>query len=124
MTPCTSPKVISRNSSPISFVNQSNNNSGNNRQGTPTSQTFNPTVARTNIMVENDIKLPIFNGNGLEDPKQHWFLCEAMWTVQHDRDESIKKSKMITTLRGRALDLYMKFYVAPIGVLQKTLDQI
>ena len=82
MTPCTSLEVIYRQSTASGFVNQSNNNSGNNRQGDPTSQTFNTTVPRTNIMVENDIKLPIFNGNELEDLKQHWFLCESMWTVR------------------------------------------
>ena len=46
-------------------------------------------------MVGNDIKLPIFNGNGLEDPEQHWFLCEA---VRHVQDEAIKKAQMITTI--------------------------
>ena len=52
----------------------------------------------------NDIKLPIFNGNGLEDPEQHWFLCEVVWTVRQVQYEAIKKSQMITTFRGRALE--------------------
>ena len=51
-------------------------------------------------MAENDIKLPIFNGNVLEDLEQHWFLCESMWTMRQVQDESIKKAQMITTLRG------------------------
>ena len=33
----------------------------------PSSQNFYPAVPRTNIMVGNDIKMLIFNGNGLED---------------------------------------------------------
>ena len=31
---------------------------------------------------------------------------------------------MITTFRGHAMDWYMKFYVAPIGMPQNSLDQI
>ena len=69
-----SPKVISRNTSSSCFSNQTNNNSGNRKHGTPTSGIFNLVVPRVNIMVGNDIKLPIFNGNGLEDPEKHWFL--------------------------------------------------
>ena len=52
----------------------------------------------------NDIKLPIFNGNGLEDPSHHWFLCEFVWTVRQVQDEAINKSHMTTMLRGHALD--------------------
>ena len=99
ITPHTYPQVRYRNSSPSGCINQSNNNNGNSRQGIPTRQTFNPTVPRTNIMVRNDIKLPIINGNGLEYPKQHWFLCKAMWTVRQIQDESIKKAQMIKMVR-------------------------
>ena len=31
---------------------------------------------------------------------------------------------MITTLRGHVLDRFMKFYTAPIGTPQKTLEEI
>ena len=30
----------------------------------------------------DDIKMPAFSGNGLQDPEQHMFLCEAIWTVK------------------------------------------
>ena len=63
------------------IVNTTKNNSGNTGEGSPASQTFCPGVPGANIMAENDIKLLILNGNGLEDPKQHWFLCEALWTM-------------------------------------------
>ena len=55
-------------------------------------------------MAGNDIKLPIFKINGLEDPKKHWFICEVICTVRQVQDDAIKKSQMITTLQGRALD--------------------
>ena len=75
-------------------------------------------------MAGADIKLPIFNGNGLEDPKQHWFLCEVLWAMGQIQDENIKKAHMITTLRGHALAWYMKFSIVPVGVVPKTLNEI
>ena len=72
----------------------------------------------------NNTNLLIFNGNGLEDLEQHWFLCEVLWTVRQVQDEAIKKVQMITTPRGRALDWYMKFSVISIGVTQKMIEQI
>ena len=38
----------------------------------------------------DDMKLPVFKGPGLEDPKQHWFLCEAVWSVKQVIDNDIK----------------------------------
>ena len=75
-------------------------------------------------MVGDDIKLPIFNGNGLEDREQHWFLCEVVWTVRQIHDENIKKAQMITTLRGRTLHWYMKLSIVSVGVVPKTLNEI
>ena len=67
-------------------------------------------------MVGDDIKLSIFNGNGLEDPEKNWFLCESMWTMRRVQYEAITRAQMITTLRGHALDCYMNFYAVPTGV--------
>ena len=63
------------------------------------------------------IRLPTFNGNGAEDPKQHWFLCEVVWMVRLVHNANIKKAQMITNLRGRTLDWFINFSVAPIGTL-------
>ena len=65
-TPCTSPEVRSRNSSPSGFVNINSTNDVNSGQGSPTTQKNFPSASRTSIMAGTDIKLPIFNGNGLE----------------------------------------------------------
>ena len=80
-TPRTSLELRSRNSYPNYFVNQGNNSCGDNKQGIPTCQE----VPRMNIMPGNDIKFPIFNGNGLEDLEQHWFLCEAVWICDRSK---------------------------------------
>ena len=82
MTPHTSPKFISGNTSPSVFSNPTNNNSGTSSQGTPTSIIFSSMVPRVNRMDGNYIKFPIFNGNQLEDPEKLCFLCQSIWTVQ------------------------------------------
>ena len=63
------------------------------------------------------MKLPTFKGTGAEDPKQHWFLCEAMWTIKGIQDDDIKLVQLVTTLRERALTWYMKY----TSVIPKTL---
>ena len=55
-------------------------------------------------MVGDVVKLPLFHGNGTEDPEQYWFLCEAVWTIKQDHHDDIKKVQLETTFRGRALD--------------------
>ena len=77
----TVPEVRSRDLSPSNSVNTITTNTINSRQGSSTSPNFVSTLPAANAMVGDDIKLPIFNGNGMEDPKQHWFLCEVVWTV-------------------------------------------
>ena len=49
-----------------------------NNQNVPTSGTANSglLVPQSHKMVGDDMKLPIFNGNGLEYLEKHWFLCE------------------------------------------------
>ena len=68
----------------------------------------------TTIMVGMDVRLPTFIGDGTEEPKQHWFLCEVVWMVRSVHNADINKGQMITMLRGHALDLFMKFCVVPV----------
>ena len=57
----------------------------------------------------NDIKLPVFRGTGLEDPNQHWFLCEAVWNIKQVIDNDVKMAQLTTTFRDRALNWFMKY---------------
>lgn len=50
-------------------------------------------------------RLPIFKGDGSGDPDQHWFLCEAVWSIKQVTDEDVKRAQFSTTLRDRALNL-------------------
>jgi hypothetical protein len=56
----------------------------------------------------DEMRIPIFRGDGSEDPDQHWFLCEAVWNIKSITDEVIKRTQFITMLRDRALRWYMK----------------
>ena len=57
----------------------------------------------------DDMKLPIFKGIRLQDPEQHWFLCEAIWHVKQVIDDDIKMAQLTTTFRDRALNWFMKY---------------
>ena len=47
-------------------------------------------------MERDDMKLPIFHGNGTDDLKQYWFLCEAVWTSRQTTDKDVKKGQLAT----------------------------
>ena len=68
----------------------------------------------------DDMKLPIFKGTGAEDLEQHWFLCEAVWTIKAIHHDNIKLVQLVTTLRERALTWYMKY----TSVVPRTLVQV
>jgi hypothetical protein len=46
---------------------------------------------------------------GKDDVKQHWFTCEAIWSVKRITDEATKIMQLETTFRDRALTWYMKY---------------
>jgi hypothetical protein len=58
----------------------------------------------------------MFHGMGKDDAEQHWFTCEAIWSVKRITDEASKIAQLETTFRDRALTWYMKYKVtAPVG---------
>jgi hypothetical protein len=64
--------------------------------------------------MEYEMRLPIFRGDGSEDPNQHSFLCEALWSIKQVTNEAVKRAQFSTTLRDRALSWYMKFVTASV----------
>jgi hypothetical protein len=60
----------------------------------------------------DEMRLPIFRGDGSEDPDQHWFLCEVVWSIKKVTDETVKRAQFNTTLRDHSLRWYMKFSIA------------
>ena len=104
-----SPEVRSRASSPERVVNTNSASTTTNAQESIPPLDHLLENLDNNAMAGVDIWLPIFNGNGAEDPEQYWFICEAVWMVFLLQNADLKKVQMITTLRGRALDWFMKF---------------
>ena len=58
------------------------------KSATPRSDTT--SASRKKVMAGGEMKLPVFYGNGSEDPQQHWFLCEAVWRVKQVTDANMK----------------------------------
>ena len=65
--------------------------------------------------VGDNVKFPLFQGNGAKDPGQYWFLIEALWIVKQVQYDDIKKGQLEMTFQGRALEWYMKFIQVPMG---------
>ena len=71
--------------------------------------------------MEDEMRLPTFRGYGYEDPKQHQFLYEAMWSIKNITDEAVKRVLFSATLRDHALSWYIKFVQ---GATPKPLNSI
>ena len=73
------------------------------------------------------MKFPIFKSLGNEDPDQFWFVANSMWTAQNITHDHMKKGQLVTTLQGRLLTWYIKYYidnlVASLADTQTTLNK-
>jgi hypothetical protein len=58
--------------------------------------------------MDNEMRLPIFRGDGSKDPNHQWFLCEAVWNIKNITDKVVKINQFSTTLRDCMLRWYMK----------------
>jgi hypothetical protein len=88
-----------------------NSQNSQNHQSSQSTITSSPSSTQTRTLVSfmaDEMRLPIFRGDGSEDPYQHWFMCEAIWNIKSIIDEAIKRTQFITTLRDRTLSWYMK----------------
>jgi hypothetical protein len=57
----------------------------------------------------DEMRLPIFRGDGSKEHDQHWFLCESVWSIKQVNGEAVKRDQFSIALRDRALSWYMKF---------------
>jgi hypothetical protein len=74
----------------------------------------------------DEMRLPIFRGDGSKYPDQHWFLCKAIWNIKNVTDEVVKRTQFSTTLRDRTLSWYMKLvqglaHPKPLGEIKNVL---
>jgi hypothetical protein len=69
--------------------NQSNL-SYQNTQSTGTSGSTHTQSRNLERSMAYEMRLPTFRGDGSEDPDQHWFLCEVVWSIKNITDEAVK----------------------------------
>ena len=60
----------------------------------------------------DDIKLPIFQGTGAEDPEQHFLLCEVVWNIKQVQNDDTKRAQLTTTFWDKSLTWFMKFFAS------------
>jgi hypothetical protein len=75
------------------FLAALSNESNQSHQNTHSSVTSSPPhiqLGNLGRSMEYEMKLPTFKGDGSEDPDQHWFLCEAVWSIKNFTDEVVK----------------------------------
>jgi hypothetical protein len=104
------------------------NQSNQSNQSTVTSSLVNTQLRNQGKSMVDEMRLPIFRGDGYEDPDQHWFLCEVVWSIKQVTNEDVKRSQFSTTLRDRALSWYMKFVTRsvqpkPMNDIKNTLSE-
>jgi hypothetical protein len=42
----------------------------------------------------DEMRLPIFRGDGYEDLDQHWFLCESVWNIKNIMTKRLKETSL------------------------------
>jgi hypothetical protein len=77
-------------------------------QSTGTSGSMHTQSGNPRISMADEMRLPTFRGDGSEDPDQHWFLCESVWSIKNVTNEAVKQAQFSTTLRYNTLSWYMK----------------
>jgi hypothetical protein len=60
----------------------------------------------------------------LEDPEQHLFVCDMIWTVKNVQDEAMKIVQLAMMFRGHALLWYMKYQTTTPTGQSRTLAEI
>jgi len=78
--------------------NQSNQSIQIHQSTITSSLTHSPSRNQGRSMAD-EMRLPIFRGDGYEDPEQHWLLCEVVWSIKQVTDEDVNATHFITTLR-------------------------
>jgi hypothetical protein len=70
------------------------------------------------------IRLPEFQGEAAEDPKNHLFICEKIWEAKQITVEDTKIVQLAIMLRDRALDWYMSLDTNSASGMTRKMDDI
>jgi hypothetical protein len=91
MTPCASPRseITFEYLSKELIVSRGRQNNSIQSSGSSVSIQSQPTspgggtTQNTMAGLDNTLRMPEFQGVGLEDPEQHLFVCETIWAVKN-----------------------------------------
>ena len=79
----------------------------------------------TTLMREDStLKILVFHGNGKEDPKQRWLVCEAIWSIMQKVNDHVKIALLETMFRYYSFAWYMKFKSTTSTKVGRTLVEI
>jgi hypothetical protein len=72
---------------------------------------------------DSTLRLPVFHGMGRDDVEQHWFTCEAIWSLKRVTDDATKIMQIETTFKDRALTWYMKYRATTLVKQERSLAE-
>jgi hypothetical protein len=81
----------------------------------------------TRLSMENQdttLRLPMFHGMGRDDAEQHWFTCEAIWSVKRITDEASKIVQLETTFRDKSSDMVYEVQGTALAGQARSLTKI
>jgi hypothetical protein len=78
-------------------------------QSTVTSSSVHTQSRNLGRSMEDEMRLPIFRGDGSEDLDQHWFLCEVVWSIKQVNDEAVKRDQFSTTFQETQVRVTMHY---------------
>jgi hypothetical protein len=81
-------------------------------------------VQNTMAGVDPTLRMHVFHGAETEDPEQHLFISEIIWTVKNIQYDDAKIAQLETTFRGCALLWYMKYHTTTPGGHTRTLVEV
>ena len=55
------------------------------------------------------INLPVFKGEGSEEPEQFWFVVRAVREAHGVTEDNIKKATLVSALQDHGLTWYIKY---------------
>jgi hypothetical protein len=73
---------------------------------------------------DNTLRLPMLHRMGKDDVDQHWFKCEAIWSMKRIIDEAGKITQLETVFKDRHLMWYMNYKSTTLVGKTRSLEEI
>jgi hypothetical protein len=74
--------------------------------------------------VDPTLRMHVFHGAGMEDPKQHLFICETTWIVKTITYDDAKIAQLEMTFKYCTLLWHMKYHITTSVGKTRTLAEV